>query len=76
MESFVDNLKSLPEYRDIHPSVPSLLDQIFSNLHYVWITRRNKVRQAVSHCRASQTGLWTRSVDSRATAPKVPEFNF
>lgn len=45
------------------------------NLHYIWITRRNKVRQAISAYRALQTNQWVRRVDA-AEPEKRPRYNF
>jgi|SRR5579875_19530 len=36
----------------------AVLEAIFPRLRYIWITRRDTVRQAVSHARAEQTGVW------------------
>ena len=35
-----------------------LLCKAFPNLHYIWITRRDKVRQAISYSKALQTDTW------------------
>lgn len=40
-------------------STHELLAAAFPGLRYVWISRRDRVRQAVSWERAEQTGLWT-----------------
>lgn len=49
-----------------------LLSETFPNLHWVWITRRNKVRQAVSLARAIQTQAWWFDM-----APvRSPEYDF
>lgn len=40
-------------------SAHELLAEAFPGLRYVWISRRDRVRQAVSWERAVQTGLWT-----------------
>ena len=34
------------------------LNALFPELRYIWLTRRNKVRQAVSHWMAIQSGRW------------------
>jgi trehalose 2-sulfotransferase len=48
----------LPEYAglDLH----KLIERLFGNASYVWVTRRDKVRQAVSLWRALQTRAWRR----------------
>ena len=37
---------------------PELLAELFPGLRYVWLTRRDKARQAVSLYRARRTGQW------------------
>ena len=41
-------------------TVPALLSTIFPNLHYIWMTRNDKVRQVLSHYRAIKSGSWRR----------------
>lgn len=47
----------------------------FPNLRYVWLTRRDKVRQGVSFYRALETNRW-RSTDRGAVGVAVPPFSF
>jgi LPS sulfotransferase NodH len=47
---------SIPEYRDLEPI--DLLTRLFDDPAYVWVTRRDKVRQAVSLWKALQTRSW------------------
>jgi trehalose 2-sulfotransferase len=49
------------------------LKELFPNLRYIWLTRRNKVRQAVSHWMAIQSGRW-HSPD--AISNPLPEYNY
>jgi len=61
-----------------------LLRRTFPNLRYVFMTRRDKVRQAVSYCSAIRTGVWwsirpnaNGSGDSPAPTPlSAPSFDF
>jgi trehalose 2-sulfotransferase len=46
----------LPEYS--HFDLYELLERLFRNPRYVWVTRNDKVRQAVSLWRALQTRKW------------------
>lgn len=55
-------------------SVSELLESAFPDVHYVFVTREDKVRQAVSHARALQTGRWT-SRDEGASG-ETPVFDF
>jgi trehalose 2-sulfotransferase len=41
-----------------NPRPENVLDSFFPNLHYIYITRQDKVRQAVSLARAVQTDEW------------------
>lgn len=53
---FVDRLRTIPEYERL--PVHELLSRVFPNLHYIFITRSDKVRQAVSYWKAFQTQTW------------------
>jgi len=75
-EHFVSNLKQLPGYRERDMSVSEMMPRIFPNLHYIWITRRNKVRQAVSWWKAIQSDVWVWTGDNLPTVEKEPEFKF
>ena len=55
-DDFVGKLHSIPGYED--RPVAELLSTVFPNLHYLWMTRRDKVRQAISFERAIQTNSW------------------
>jgi trehalose 2-sulfotransferase len=61
-------------------SLPDLLSRVFPGLRYVQITRRDKVRQAVSLWKAVQTQAWqrdARSPDGRRDADVAePVFSF
>lgn len=41
--------------------LPELLNCLFPNLHYLWATRDDKLRQAISWYKARQTGVWGQS---------------
>jgi LPS sulfotransferase NodH len=62
-------------------SLPELLARAFPGLRYVQITRRDKVRQAVSLWKAVQTQAWQREAgtdgtDARAGRMPEPVFSF
>src|SRR5262249_43380869 len=54
MAGVLESLRSISSFRDVD-APPELLRQAFPNLHYIWVTRRNKVRHAISWLKASQT---------------------
>ncbi|HZU71004.1 MAG TPA: Stf0 family sulfotransferase [Ktedonobacteraceae bacterium] len=53
---FIENARQIPAYR--YMAVPDILNAIFPDLHYIWVTRRDKARQAVSLWKAIQTWTW------------------
>jgi trehalose 2-sulfotransferase len=55
-ENWIDYLRDLPGYEKL--PMPQLLATIFPRLSYIWITRRDKVRQAISYWKALQTSAW------------------
>jgi trehalose 2-sulfotransferase len=58
---FISYLRDIPHYRTL--PVPQLMAAIFPDLHYITVTRRDKVRQAVSLWRAIQTRTWRQEED-------------
>ena len=40
--------------------LPAILAELFPHLHYLRITRRDKIRQAISYWKAKETGVWGR----------------
>ncbi|HVS33627.1 MAG TPA: Stf0 family sulfotransferase, partial [Thermoanaerobaculia bacterium] len=58
-DHFVDlcaELRTLPGRSAL--SSHACLQSVFPGLRYVWMTRRDKLRQAISRVRAEQTGQW------------------
>ena len=56
--------------------MPILLGSLFSDPRYIWLTRRDKLRQAVSFHRAMKTRNF-RSVDGDTEEPsQTPDFDF
>lgn len=56
LDDFVLSLRELPACKEI--PVPQLFSANFPNLHYVYISRRDKIQQAVSLWKAIQTWAW------------------
>jgi len=73
-DDFVSKLRQIPEYREM--AVPDLMQTVFPNLHYIWMTRHDKVRQAVSFWKAIETGIWAWAGDEPPVPAKEPVFNF
>lgn len=56
--------------------IPQLVSSIFPNVHYIWITRRNKVQQAVSWCKFLQGVAWYWTKEEPQVLKKEPVFNY
>jgi LPS sulfotransferase NodH len=67
------NLRELPEYAGLE--TPELMKRLFSNPKYIWITRQDKVRQAVSWAKAGQTGVYAWG-KGEVLPPQEPKFDF
>ncbi|HEY5004874.1 MAG TPA: Stf0 family sulfotransferase [Ktedonobacteraceae bacterium] len=68
LEDFLLYLRDIPAYKDL--PVPQLFATIFPNLHYIHISRRDKVRQAISLWRAIQSWSWRQERGSDGTPPR------
>ena len=64
--------RSLPEYESFE--LYDLLERLFDSPRYVWVARRDKVRQAVSMWRALQTRSWR--LDHSGEAAERPELRY
>lgn len=56
-------------------SVAGHLDRLFPNLRYVWVTRRDKVRQAVSLAKARQSSQW-KKMSPQQQGSDAADYNF
>ncbi len=56
-------------------SLAEHLDSLFPNFRYVWITRRNKVRQAVSLVKARQSKQW-KATSAESRRSNATDYNF
>lgn len=56
-------------------TLASRLERLFPNLRYLWVTRRDKVRQAVSLVRARQSQQWV-SLSPTPAAHVAVDYNF
>jgi LPS sulfotransferase NodH len=71
LEDFVHFAHRLPAFRGL--DLPDLLPAVFPRPRYVWVTRRDKVRQAVSLWKAIQTEAWRGDADPAAHEPRYHE---
>lgn len=72
--AMLKSLRELPEYEGL--SAPELMACLFSNVHYIWIVRRDKVRQAVSWAKAGQTGVYAVHKGESPIPQREPAFDF
>ena len=71
-DDFVSSLRLIPSYSQM--PVSDLLPTIFPNLHYIWMTRRNKVQHAIALWRALQRRMWM--LDESLPPRREPMFHF
>lgn len=60
-QEITEELKMYPQYKGI--TTRKLMADLFPNLKYVYLTRNDKVQQAVSFVKARQTNEWKKMVD-------------
>jgi LPS sulfotransferase NodH len=70
-----DFLEKLRRAYDEANTARESLSAVFPDLRYVWISRRDKLRQAVSFSKAIQTRIWARTEEDPASNVE-PEFRF
>jgi trehalose 2-sulfotransferase len=70
-------LRGITQFREL--AVHDLLSAVFPNLHYIWVRRQDKLRQAVSLWKAIQTWTWKAGEppESRfSSLQREPRFNY
>ncbi|WP_165423593.1 Stf0 family sulfotransferase [Ktedonosporobacter rubrisoli] len=53
---FISKLRDIPQYQELPTT--TLLSTIFPDPHYIYVTRRDKIGQAISLWKALQTWVW------------------
>lgn len=71
LEDFMHFAGELPAFRGL--ALEDLLPAVFPRPRYVWVTRRDKVRQAVSLWKAIQTEAWRGEPDPDSHPPIYDE---
>ncbi len=66
--------RQLPSYQGL--SLPQTLNKLFCAPRYIWLTRRDKVRQAVSLAKAIQTDQWRKTAVEPSLPPSSLTFDF
>jgi len=70
-----DKAREYPEFRDRGLSSCETLAALFSNPHYIRITRRDKLGQAISMAKARQTGVFHQFEGKERTPQREPVFD-
>ncbi|HRQ37205.1 MAG TPA: Stf0 family sulfotransferase [Chloroflexota bacterium] len=75
-DPFQTKLREMPVYAEL--SDVELLNTFFNQPKFIWNTRRDKVRQAVSWAIAAQTDIWAshQSEPHQGEPEKLPVFDF
>jgi trehalose 2-sulfotransferase len=75
-DDFLAKVRELPAYKNLELSDQDLLQNVFPNLHYILIKRRDKVRQAISHAKARQTNIWAVRTEIGPEPTNKPKFSY
>ena len=76
-EKFINKVLQTPQFKNRDLSSHAVLMELFPNLKYIWIMRRDKIRQAISLWKGLQTLIWwKRTGDPTSELEKEPEYNF
>jgi trehalose 2-sulfotransferase len=70
----LDKFRELPRFAGLDRA--AVFRTAFPDLHVVNVTRRDRVRQAVSWARAAQEGVWVTSADEPPVPTGRPEYDF
>ena len=73
---FLHKVHQMPGYKDRKLPTCEMLQTVFPGLHYIWIKRRDTVRQAVSLAKAVQTNVWVVRGENLRSSTRNPEFSF
>ena len=73
--TILDNYRTLPQYQDIENDY-DLMNKLFYTPQYIWLIRRDKVRQAVSMYKALQTNVWKKETLPANRIKSTPKFDF
>jgi LPS sulfotransferase NodH len=75
LQHIENRLRSIPRYSgDL--SLGEIVQDLFPDLHIIWVTRRNKIRQAVSWWKAVQTNAWALHKGESVVNPPHLEYHF
>lgn len=74
MDWFAEQLRNDPANAGVGANtVAAMLDHAFPNLNYLWVRRRDKVKQAISLCKAKQTKVYNSMQEDDGLKPDAVE---
>ena len=73
-ERMLQMLQELPAYRNLEGA--DLLAAVLHQPKYIWLRRRDRVKQAVSWAIACQTGVWSQKPGEKPQPRGAPKFDF
>ena len=81
-QELIHKLKKGDRFKDL--SAASIAATVFQNPHYIYLTRKDKIRQAISYYKARKTNEWIKTLNGKTAGPprqaKIPQnklrFNF
>jgi trehalose 2-sulfotransferase len=73
-ERVIDMLHEIPGYEQLART--EVLNAVFNRPKYIWMRRRDRVRQAVSWTIASQTKIWSQKSGEAPPVDPGPRFDF
>jgi LPS sulfotransferase NodH len=76
LEDVAKKISTLEQFKGRELRPDQMFSELFPNLHYIWITRRDKVRQAISWYKAGTTGIWAWDKDEPPHLDIVPIYDF
>jgi LPS sulfotransferase NodH len=76
LSHFIEQLQSVAPFNAPQHSLFSVLRAVFPALKFIWLTRRNKVRQAVSWWKAVQSQEWVRHTPDARTPAQPLMYHF
>ncbi len=67
-------LSKIPAYRGLAPA--QAIASFFPDVQYIFLTRRDKIRQAWSWLKARQTGVWRTGDEAATKEGELPAYDF
>ncbi|MCG9126633.1 sulfotransferase [Candidatus Poribacteria bacterium] len=76
-DRFISKVRQTPQFMNSEMTSNEVLNTLYPNLHFIWIMRRDKVRQAISLWKGLQTVVWWKRIgDPEPKLDKEPEYNY